>query len=128
MINVLALPLANSAQKIAIATANVQTTRPEVRVPLNDLHLEPVIQKKIARIDAANVLKLHNVEQKSKRWTQEEEIVLRVVFTNAQHGTLYTSYSQTSKSLQKNGINVRKHDHARVSAKLQHLQLSTNKS
>jgi hypothetical protein len=100
-----------------------RSTSPSQRLTFGTGH-----SKKIARIDAANVLKLHNVEQKSKRWTQEEEIVLRVVFTNAQHGTLYTSYSQTSKSLQKNGINVRKHDHARVSAKLQHLQLSTNKS
>jgi hypothetical protein len=79
--------------------------------------------KKIARRDAASIMQMCSITPKSKRWTQEEEIVLRVVDSKAQAGTFYTSYSKTCESLQKNKVYVRKHDQTRVKAKLQHLQL-----
>ena len=75
------------------------------------------------RVPAKRFLDLGQVKLKEERWSQMEEMVLRIVAKNHNKEDVYSSYVKTSLSLRSNRYCVRSHSKKKVISKMKHLQL-----
>ena len=78
---------------------------------------------KVPRLTSSKFLAFGGVQLKEERWTEKEEIILRICARARVQAGVYPTYHKTSEELRNMRLAVRVHPKTKVTAKIRHLKL-----